>query len=130
MVSEPASQQAFFGMSALLFAASATVTIVWGTSMSAMGDMQMPGGWTMSMARVRMPGQVVARGCSVVSWHVGCDDGGNDDWSGCRCRWCASDRKGGQARLSYPLDRIGKGAQSISFLAVTELCQNCICFGR
>jgi predicted metal-binding membrane protein len=57
MVSERASQQAFFGMSALLFAASATVTIVWGNSMSAMGDMQMPGGWAMSMAWVRMPGQ-------------------------------------------------------------------------
>ena len=57
MVSERASQQAFFGVSALLFAASAAVTIVWCASMSAMSEMPMPGGWTMSMAWMRMPGQ-------------------------------------------------------------------------
>jgi len=51
------SEQAFFGVSALLFAASAAVTIVWCASMSAMGEMTMPGGWTMSMAWMRMPGQ-------------------------------------------------------------------------
>jgi predicted metal-binding membrane protein len=48
---------AFLGVSALVFAASAAVTIVWCTSMSAMGGMPMPGGWTMSMAWMRMPGQ-------------------------------------------------------------------------
>src|ERR1700736_3159536 len=57
MVSERASQRAFFGVSALLFAASAAVTIVWCASMSATGNMPMPGGWTMSMAWMRMPGQ-------------------------------------------------------------------------
>ena len=57
MVSERASQRAFFGVSALLFAASAAVTAVWCASMSAMGGMPMPGGWTMSMAWMRMPGQ-------------------------------------------------------------------------
>jgi hypothetical protein len=55
MVSERASQRAFFGVSALLFAASAAVTIVWCASMAATGEMPMPGGWTMSMAW--MPGQ-------------------------------------------------------------------------
>ena len=50
-------ERAFFGVAALLFAASATVTIVWGTTMSAMDGMPMPGGWTMSMAWMRMPGQ-------------------------------------------------------------------------
>jgi predicted metal-binding membrane protein len=50
------SQHAFVGVSALLFAASAAATIAWCTSMSAMG-MPMPGGWTMSMAWMRMPGQ-------------------------------------------------------------------------
>jgi predicted metal-binding membrane protein len=45
------------GVSALLFAASAAVTIVWCASMSAMGGMPMPGGWTMSMAWMQMPGQ-------------------------------------------------------------------------
>src|SRR6266478_600328 len=57
MASERASQQAFFGLSALLFAASAALTIVWCASMSAMGEMPMPGGWAMSMAWMRMPGQ-------------------------------------------------------------------------
>jgi predicted metal-binding membrane protein len=52
-----ASQRAFFGVSAVLFVASTAVTIVWCTSMSAMGGMPMPGGWTMSMAWMRMPGQ-------------------------------------------------------------------------
>jgi predicted metal-binding membrane protein len=57
MASERASQQAFFGVSALLFAASAAMTIVWCASMSAMGEMPMPGGWTISMVWMRMPGQ-------------------------------------------------------------------------
>ncbi|HEY2627829.1 MAG TPA: DUF2182 domain-containing protein [Usitatibacter sp.] len=57
MVTEQASRRAFLGVSALLFAASAAVTVVWSASMSAMGEMPMPGGWTMSMAWMRMPGQ-------------------------------------------------------------------------
>jgi predicted metal-binding membrane protein len=57
MTSERASERAFFGVSALLFAASAALTIVWCASMSATGKMPMPGGWTMSMAWMRMPGQ-------------------------------------------------------------------------
>ena len=57
MVSERASQRAFFGVSALLFAASAAVTIVWCASMPAMSEMPMLGGRTMSMAWMRMPGQ-------------------------------------------------------------------------
>ena len=52
-----APQRAFFAISALLFAVSAALTIVWCNSMSAMGEMRMPGGWTMSMAWTRMPGQ-------------------------------------------------------------------------
>ncbi|HKE39348.1 MAG TPA: DUF2182 domain-containing protein [Casimicrobiaceae bacterium] len=57
MVSARGTQLAFFGVAALLFAASAAVTIVWCASMSAMGEMPMAGGWTMSMAWMRMPGQ-------------------------------------------------------------------------
>jgi predicted metal-binding membrane protein len=60
MATERASQPAFLGVSALLFAASAAVTIAWCASMPAMGDMPMPGGWTMSMAWMRMPGQTWA----------------------------------------------------------------------
>jgi len=55
--SEGVSQRAFFCVSALLFAVSAAVTIVWCASMMAMGEMPMPGGWTISMAWMRMPGQ-------------------------------------------------------------------------
>src|SRR5271165_3207726 len=51
------SERALFSVSAVLFAASAAVTIVWCASMSAMGEMPMAGGWTMSMAWMRMPGQ-------------------------------------------------------------------------
>ena len=51
------SHRAFLGVSALLFAASAAVTIVWCASMSAMGEMPMPGSWTMSMTWMRMCGQ-------------------------------------------------------------------------
>jgi predicted metal-binding membrane protein len=47
----------FLVVSALLFAASATITFVWCGSMSAMQETPMPGGWSMSMAWMRMPGQ-------------------------------------------------------------------------
>ena len=50
-------QRTFLSVGALLFAVSAAVTIAWCASMSAMGGMAMPGGWTMSMAWMRMPGQ-------------------------------------------------------------------------
>jgi predicted metal-binding membrane protein len=57
VASEKVSQRAFFGVSALLFIASATLTIEWCASMSAMGEMVMSGGSTMSMMWMRMPGQ-------------------------------------------------------------------------
>jgi predicted metal-binding membrane protein len=57
LASPRTSRRAFFGVSALLFIASATLTIFWCTSMSAMGEMLMPGGWTMSMGWMRMSGQ-------------------------------------------------------------------------
>jgi predicted metal-binding membrane protein len=50
------SEAAFVGVSALLFAASTTLTVVWCASMSTMG-MPMPGGWTMSMTWMRTPSQ-------------------------------------------------------------------------
>jgi predicted metal-binding membrane protein len=49
--------RAFLAVSVLIFAASSALTIAWCASMSAMGEMPMPGGWTMSMAWMRMPGQ-------------------------------------------------------------------------
>ena len=52
-----ASERAFFGVAALLFTASAALTTRWCTSMSAMSEMPMPGGWSMSMVWMRMPGQ-------------------------------------------------------------------------
>lgn len=51
------TQKALYGISALLFGASAALTVVWCGAMSGMGGMPMPGGWTMSMAWMRMPGQ-------------------------------------------------------------------------
>ncbi len=57
MAGARASWRIFIGASALLFAASTVLTIVRCESMSGMGEMPMPGGWTMSMAWMRMPGQ-------------------------------------------------------------------------
>jgi predicted metal-binding membrane protein len=57
MTSARASRLAFLSASAALIAASAGVTIAWCGSMSAMTGMPMPGGWAMSMAWMRMPGQ-------------------------------------------------------------------------
>jgi predicted metal-binding membrane protein len=48
---------AFLGVIVLLFVVSTAVTIAWCESMSTMRGMPMPGGWTMSMAWMRMPGQ-------------------------------------------------------------------------
>jgi predicted metal-binding membrane protein len=60
VASERTSHRAFVGVSTLLFVSSAALTIVWCASMSAMGEMPMPGSWAMSMAWVRMPGQTWA----------------------------------------------------------------------
>lgn len=47
----------FFGVSSLVFAASAAVTFVWCASMEAMGGTPMPGGWTMSALWAPMCGR-------------------------------------------------------------------------
>jgi predicted metal-binding membrane protein len=58
IASRRASRHArFHGVSALLFAASVVLTIAWCSSMSAMGEMPMAGGWTMSMTWMRLPEQ-------------------------------------------------------------------------
>ena len=57
MTNARTSQPAFFATSALLFAGSAALTSAWCTSMSSMMKMPMPGGWSMSMTWMRMPGQ-------------------------------------------------------------------------
>ena len=54
---ERAPQRAFFVVSALVFAISVAITMIRCSSMSATARMPMPGGWTMSMAWMRMPGQ-------------------------------------------------------------------------
>ncbi len=60
------------GVGVLLFAGSAALTIRSCESMSAMGGMPMPGGWTMSMMWMRMPGQKwgEAAGSFVGMWVV------------------------------------------------------------
>jgi len=54
---EALSQRTFVITSALLFIVSAALTIRLCASMSAMGGMAMPGGWSMSMMWMRMPEQ-------------------------------------------------------------------------
>ncbi|HEY1767133.1 MAG TPA: DUF2182 domain-containing protein [Terracidiphilus sp.] len=60
------------GVSALLFAASVALTMVWCGPMPAMPRMPMPGGWTMSMAWMRMPGQtwIEATASFLAMWDV------------------------------------------------------------
>ncbi len=57
MTSDKNALRTFWGIVALLFTTSVIVTIVWGRSMSAMEEMPMPGGWSMSMMWMPMPGQ-------------------------------------------------------------------------
>jgi len=52
-----AAPNGFFVTVALLFLGSAAITACWCGSMAGMPGMDMPGGWTMSMAWMRMPGQ-------------------------------------------------------------------------
>jgi predicted metal-binding membrane protein len=59
-LAERPPQQAFLGVSALLFALSAALTKFLCASMPAMGEMTMPGGWAMSMVWMRMPGETWA----------------------------------------------------------------------
>ncbi|ROZ78865.1 DUF2182 domain-containing protein [Ramlibacter sp. WS9] len=57
MPDEPQRRHAFAGVSALLFVGSAAVTVAWCRSMAEMGEVAMPGGWTLSMAWMPMCGQ-------------------------------------------------------------------------
>ena len=57
MTTERVPQQFFFAAAALLFTISAVLTVTWCESMSTMEGMPMPGGWTMSMTWMRMPGE-------------------------------------------------------------------------
>src|SRR3954451_16035634 len=52
-----ASQRTLLLSAALLFLGSSAVTLAWCDSMAAMPGMPMPGGWTMSMTWMRMPGE-------------------------------------------------------------------------
>lgn len=56
-VQEILRHRTFFGVATLLFVASAAMTLIECARMSAMAGMPMPGGWTMSMTWMRMPGQ-------------------------------------------------------------------------
>jgi predicted metal-binding membrane protein len=57
IILEPTTQRTFLGIWTLLFAVSVAATVAWTVSMPFMSGMPMPGGWTMSMAWLRMPGQ-------------------------------------------------------------------------
>jgi predicted metal-binding membrane protein len=70
VISERSCRRGFIGVSALLFAASAALTMQLCSSMSMMGEMKMPGGWALSMIWMRMPGQtwLGAAGTFVGMW--------------------------------------------------------------
>ncbi len=56
-VSLEASRRTFIGVLAMLFIVCVAATTGWCISMPAIAEMPMPGGWKMSMAWMRMPGQ-------------------------------------------------------------------------
>jgi predicted metal-binding membrane protein len=72
MTSGQASERAFVIVATLLFAASAAATIAWCSSMSAMPEMPMPGGWAMSMTWMPQHGRpwFGAAGSFVGMWVV------------------------------------------------------------
>lgn len=51
------SARAFYGLFALLFAGGAALTVAWCRSMPALCGLRMPGGWILSTAWLRLPGQ-------------------------------------------------------------------------
>jgi predicted metal-binding membrane protein len=51
------SRHAFAAVCTLIFSASAALTISWSARMQEMGEIRMPGGWTLSAMWMRMPGQ-------------------------------------------------------------------------
>lgn len=57
ITSEPTSQRALLGVCGVIFAASVAATITVTVSMATMGEMPMPGGWTLSTAWMPMCGQ-------------------------------------------------------------------------
>jgi predicted metal-binding membrane protein len=57
IVRDRSADRLFLCVATLLFAGSAVLTVIWCSAMSGMGGMPMPGGWTMSMTWMRMPGQ-------------------------------------------------------------------------
>jgi predicted metal-binding membrane protein len=65
-------ERSFFAASALVFIASAALTVAWTRSMSAMGEMRMPGGWTMSTAWMGIPGssRIAAASAFLGMWMV------------------------------------------------------------
>lgn len=70
--SDALRQQAFLGISTLLFTVSTVATIASCLSMSGMGEIPMPGGWTLSVAWMPMCGQTWARAAAsfVGMWAV------------------------------------------------------------
>ena len=61
------SHHGFMIICAAFFIACAALTVAWCASMSAMPGMPMPGGWTMSMMWMRMPGQTWAGAAAAFS---------------------------------------------------------------
>jgi len=60
------------GVTALTFIASVAATVAWCKSMAAMPGMDMPGGWTMTMTWMRVPGQtwLEAGGTFLAMWTI------------------------------------------------------------
>lgn len=68
----PRTERRFVGTAALVFAAAVLLSARWCAPMAAMPGMSMPGGWTMSMTWMHMPGQswLAASAGFLLMWSV------------------------------------------------------------
>jgi predicted metal-binding membrane protein len=105
------SDRTFLAVLAVLFAASTAVTVAWCGSMAAMGGMEMPGDWTMSMAWMRMPDRtwVEAAAAFVGMWTAMMVAMMLPSLAPMLSRYRSSLRQGGAARLGPPTTVAGLG---------------------
>jgi predicted metal-binding membrane protein len=109
--SRRSSDRTFLAVLAVVFAASTAVTVAWCGSMTAMGGMDMPGGWTMSMAWMRMPDQtwVEAAATFLGMWTAMMVAMMLPSLAPMLSRYRASLRAGGASRLGGPTTVAGLG---------------------
>ena len=105
------SRRNFYRVLGLAFFLSATATVIWCNSMPAMPEMPMPGGWTMSMTWMRMPGEtwLGATASFVAMWSLMMMAMMLPSLAPMLWRYYQAIRGGGAARPSRPTTLVGAG---------------------